>query len=323
MGPTNIALVKLFQADRKLREAQERLDAASKDVRVQERRANELAEKQKLAQSRLIESQSSAKQVELDLKTRDAHIEKLRTQQQNAHNNKEYQAFLVEINTEKVDKGKIEDELIKLMEQVEKGQAEVKDLTAQLDGERAKLATLKQEIGGKLAALQGEIDSLRPGREQAAAAVAPKARDIFERLAEHHEGEALSPITKPDRRREEYMCGACNMELVVDVYNKLHSRDELFFCPSCRRILYIPEDLPPETAVHKKKPSKPKKAPGVGAAPRRGEAAVDVMNSVNSEDESAESGEPAENAESTEQSPTLSSGSDQTPSTSAAHEGGP
>jgi hypothetical protein len=112
------------------------------------------------------------------------------------------------------------------------------------------------------------------------------------------------------------------MELVVDVYNKLHSRDELFFCPSCRRILYIPEDLPPETAVHKKKPSKPKKAPGVGAAPRRGEAAVDVMNSVNSEDESAESGESPENAESTERSPTLSSGSDQTPSTSAAHEGG-
>ena len=39
------------------------------------------------------------------------------------------------------------------------------------------------------------------------------------------------------------------MDLVIDVYNKLHSRDELVFCPSCRRILYIPDDLPPEVAI--------------------------------------------------------------------------
>jgi hypothetical protein len=154
--------------------------------------------------------------------------------------------------------------------------------------------------------------------------VPPKARELFERLAEHHDGEALSAITKPDRRREEYMCGACNMELVVDVYNKLHSRDEMFFCPSCRRILYIPEDLPPETAVHKKKPTKPKKAPAVGAAPRRGEAAVDVMNSVTGEEESAEGAESesVDSAETSQQSPTPGSGSEQTPSTTAAHEGG-
>src|SRR5262249_41228510 len=105
-------------------------------------------------------------------------------------------------------------------------------------------------------------------------------REIFDRLAERHEGEALSALSKPDPRREEYVCSACNMELVTDVYNKLHSRDELVFCPSCRRILYIPEDLPPETAVHKKKPSKPKKAPEIGAARGRQESAADVLNSL-------------------------------------------
>jgi hypothetical protein len=42
------------------------------------------------------------------------------------------------------------------------------------------------------------------------------------------------------------------MDLVTDVYNKLHSRDELVFCPSCRRILYIPEDLPPQAAINTK-----------------------------------------------------------------------
>jgi predicted nucleic acid-binding Zn-ribbon protein len=110
MGPTNVALVKLFQADQQLREAQQRLEAATKNVRVQERRTNDLAARIQQATQALREQQSKSANQELDLKTRDAHIEKLRTQQQNAKNNKEYQAFLIEINTAKVDKGKVEDE---------------------------------------------------------------------------------------------------------------------------------------------------------------------------------------------------------------------
>ena len=52
------------------------------------------------------------------------------------------------------------------------------------------------------------------------------------------------------------------------------------FCPNCRRILYIPEDLPPEAAVNKKKIPKPKKVPEIGAATPRQESAVDVRNSM-------------------------------------------
>jgi predicted nucleic acid-binding Zn-ribbon protein len=105
MGPTNVALVQYFKADQELREALARLDAASKDVRVQDRRVNDLSEKLKVAQQKQRENQSRAGAMELDLKARDAHIEKLRTQQQNARNNKEYQTFLVEINTAKVEEG--------------------------------------------------------------------------------------------------------------------------------------------------------------------------------------------------------------------------
>jgi predicted nucleic acid-binding Zn-ribbon protein len=270
MGPTNVALVKLYQADQQLREAQGRLDAATKNVRVQERRTNDLSARIQQAAQALREQQSKAANQELDLKSRDAHIEKLRTQQQNAKNNKEYQAFLIEINTAKVDKGKVEDETMKTMEIVERSSAELKELTAQLEGEKAKLAQMQSDIGAKVQQLQGEIDALRPAREEAAKAVPPKALAAFNRLADHHDGEAMSAITKPDRRLEEYTCGACMMDLVRDVYNKLHVRDDLVFCPSCRRILYIPDDLPPELAI-KSRPKK-KEAAEVGAAGNGGSA---------------------------------------------------
>ena len=306
MGPTNLALVKLFRADQTLRAAQERYDTAARSVRLLERRVNDLSTRLKALQQTLKEQQTKAGSLDLDLKTREAHIEKLRAQQQQAKTNKEYQAFLTEINTEKVDRNKLEEDAIKALEVVERTQGEVKTLQAQLDEEQKKLSDTQAQIGGKLAELQAEIDKLRPARQQALNDVPPKARAPFERLAERFEGEALSPLEKPDRRHEEYVCGACQMSLVVDVYNRLHSRDELVPCPSCGRLLYIPEDLPPEVAVNKAKEPKeprPKKekstkgGPSVGAAIGRQTAAEDVVNSVDVEEEPAPAGDSGEGQE--------------------------
>src|SRR5436190_1068052 len=197
MGPTNVGLVKLFQADRDLREAQARLDEAGKNVRLQERRVNDLDQKVKEAQTRHRQQQARAGQLDLDMRSRDAHIEKLRTQQQTAKNNKEYQAFLVEINTAKVDRGKVEDEAVKVMEGVEKGQTEVAALNALLEAERSKLTAVKSQLGDTLARLQAEVDALKPAREQAAAALPPKVRDAFDRMADRYDGEALAKLTRP------------------------------------------------------------------------------------------------------------------------------
>ena len=267
MGPTNVALVKLFQADQQLRAAQERLDEAGKNVRLQERRVNDLDQKVKEAHARLKQQQARAGQLDLDMRTRDAFIEKLRTQQQTAKNNKEYQAFLMEINTAKVDRGKVEDEAVKVMEGVEKGQAELSGLASQLEAERGKLTAVKAQLSDTLAKLQAEVDTFKPAREQAAAALPQKVREAFDRMADRYDGEAMAKLTRPDRRREEYSCDACNMELAIDVYNKLHNRDEIVVCPSCRRILYIPEDLTPEAAIGAQKATRTAAA-GAAAKPR-------------------------------------------------------
>lgn len=286
MGPTNIALVRLFQADQALRQAQGRLEAATKDVRIQERRVRDLEQKLTSSQQSVREHQVQAGKLELDIKTRDQRIERLRGQQQAAKNNKEYQAFLVEINTEKVDRGKSEELALKMMEQVEREQVQTREMEAHLETERARLKTMKEQIGDTAAKLQAQIDALRPGRDAAAAAVPAKALTAFERLADRFDGEAMSALSKPDRRREEYVCTACMMDLVTDVYNKLHARDELIFCPSCFRILYIPDELPPETAVNKKKPPREKPTgPAPGASTRRQESAEDVLRSLKPDEE--------------------------------------
>lgn len=246
MGPTNLALVNLFQADQQLREAQARLDAASKNVRIQERRVHDLAERKKAGEAQVKSLHAKSMAYDTDLKGRDAKIEKLRTQQSNAKNNKEYQAFLVEINTGKVDRAKVEEEALALVTKVEAQQAELVTINQQLEAEQAKLTEIKSSISEKLAALNAEIEAVRPARDAAAAEVAkqsPKALQVYERLADRYDGEAVAPINKPDPRRENYGCTACNLELVTDIFNKLRTRDDLVFCPNCGRILYVPTDM--------------------------------------------------------------------------------
>jgi hypothetical protein len=139
---------------------------------------------------------------------------------------------------------------------------------------------MRSQVGEAVAKLQAEVESLRPARIEALAAVPERHRQTFERLAERFDGEALSALKKPDRRREEYLCEACHMDLVVNVYNRLHSRDELIFCTSCGRILYIPEDLPPEVAVNSRGKSQSQKEGTYGAAAPKTKRAPKVVEKL-------------------------------------------
>jgi len=249
MGPTNVALVKVFKAEKALREAQANLDNASRDMVVQENRIRELTENLNLTQARLREQQTQARALELDVSTVDGHIERLRRQQQMSRTEKEYRAFVLEINTQKAEKRNLEDALLEVMSAVEKLQKEEADLKAQLAAAQQRCEQIKEQLAGRLSELRAVVDAARAVRDAALAEVPLTAREMFVRLCDKFEGEAMAAIGMPDKRREEYVCTACNMSLVVDIYNRLHASDEPVVCPNCRRMLYIPDDLPPQVAI--------------------------------------------------------------------------
>ncbi|MFT3786399.1 MAG: C4-type zinc ribbon domain-containing protein [Tepidisphaeraceae bacterium] len=183
----------------------------------------------------------------------------LRQRQQNATNNKEYQTLIVDINTQKADRAKIEEQALAAMETAGKQKQAAIDLKARLEAETAKHGEMASAIDSQVQALTAEAEQFKGPRDEAAVGIAPRTMTIYQKAADRYEGEALAPLQKPKPKVEEYVCAGCNIELVVDVYNRLHSRDESMQCPSCGRLLYIPEDLPPEKAIAKKKaPSKPR-----------------------------------------------------------------
>ena len=289
MGPINQALVKVYHAELQLREAQERLAAVTKNVRVQENKVNDIQTRHTTGKADLLHQQARAGELDLEVRSRDARIEQLREQQNGAQTNREYQAFLVQINTQKVDKGKFEEEGLALLEKIENLTKDVESLSTQLTTESEKLGTMKAQIDGRVKTLTTEIDQLKPARDEAAAAIPEKIMQVFQRLADRYEGEAMEAIDKPHPKREEYIATTCNIDLTVDVYNRLHTRDELVYCSGCGRILFIPEALTVEKAVHKPKQKRERKPKDDLAAPvQRQTLATSVVSSVDEEIEEPE-----------------------------------
>lgn len=264
MGPTTAALLRFYQADQAFREASRKLDAATRDVRTQEARVTQLKAEHDATHHKAQGAEARSKELELELKAREDRIELLRDRQTNATDDKAYRALIVEINTHKADKGKLEEQGVAQLETLDGLKKAVADLKARGEHEGAKLATMKAQVDDKVSALTAEVEALRGPRDAAAAEVTPAAMTAFKRAGERYDGEGMASIDRPDAREVEYLCNGCNTYLVANVYNRLmSSKDEIVTCPSCGRILYVPTELTPELALQKKgaapKPVKVKK----------------------------------------------------------------
>lgn len=265
MGPNNVALTRFYEKDKALRDAEGRLANATRDVRLGGQRVAAAEAELAAGRHKAIELAAKAQASELDVKARAEHIDMLRQRQLNTTEDKAWKALLADINIHKTDKAKAEEAALAAMELAEQQKAQSAALGERLDGERQRLATMQANVEERVRAIQAEVDELRGPRDELAAQIAPDRMAIYKRLAEKYDGEALAPLNKPDARREEYVCEGCYVDQVVDVYNRLHSRDDLVRCTSCGRILFIPADLPPEVAVSREQ-EKPKRAPRASSA---------------------------------------------------------
>lgn len=239
----NTALRELYLVDQQVRGLESRLDGARKNVRAQQIKMDQLNQQVNELSDQLKQSQAKAGTMENEVNTIDARVTKLRDQMNAVKTNKEYSAMLVEVNTLKADKSQLEEKAFEIMTQVEAQQKQLADLNARcVDQTKIKTLADKQlaermgEVGEQLAAIQAQ-------RAQAATHVPPDMLAIFDRLADNYDGEAMAAIIEEDRRRLEYTCGGCYMQIPIERVNLLITQDQLVRCSSCQRILYIEPQL--------------------------------------------------------------------------------
>ena len=239
MGASLEALAELRDIELQITDIRRQLAVRRGAVRRQTERlkAAEVALAQ--AQSDLKHTQVMADSADVDVKARDEQVNKLRDNLNTVRTNKEYAAILAQLNNEKAERSRIETRALELMAQVEDKRSAAANQEAVAKEESARLANLTIQAEQAEGSFKDRLATLEQERNQATARLDDKTVDLFNRLSERFEGEAMAKVMQVHPRRQEYICEGCNMAVTAERANALLARDEVVTCGSCGRILYM------------------------------------------------------------------------------------
>ncbi len=248
MGVTLEELRRLQAVEMQLAAIARNRESKALQVELRQRQIRRIDEKFQENHRKARESQMRLDSLSLEIAAREEAVGKHRQALNKAKTNKEYAAILAAMNTEKADNSKVESVVLQLMDEL----GVIKSQGAVIETERVKLleqaAAAEEALKAFDAESQRERDDLVASREAFAGKITTAAIDVFNRVAQRHEGEAMAPVTKLRPKRDEWACGGCNMKVALEVVNALQTRDDILLCNVCGRILYLDAPAVPKSA---------------------------------------------------------------------------
>ncbi len=184
---------------------------------------------------RFEEAKKKRRGKESDVDSISEKIEKLKGRTPQIKTNVEYQALLKEIEAAEREKFAAEDEILELMELVDRESIELKGAEAGLGAEEERAAELKRELEAEVREAQKGVEALK---EERAGLVEGIEGDLYRQymdLLQTKEGLAVVEV-----RAE--VCQGCNMNIMPQLFVEIKKNEEIFHCPQCRRFLYYPEE---------------------------------------------------------------------------------
>lgn len=239
MGATLDALLALQDVELQIVDIRRQLAAKQRSVARQTAKLRQAEHNLTEGRADLRNTQVAADGADLDLKSRDTVVNRLRDNLNTVRTNKEYAAVLSQLNNEKADRTRVENRALELMNEVENKRKLMAELEAAVQEETRRLATLQGQLDQAQASFAERLGALQKQRDAAAERLDAKTIDLFNRISERYEGEVMARLVQVHPRRQEYSCDGCNMSLAAERANALMTRDEVLTCDSCGRILHL------------------------------------------------------------------------------------
>jgi predicted nucleic acid-binding Zn-ribbon protein len=239
MGPVLHGLTKLQSVENRLRAVKAKLARCRRNVIIQENQVRNLQNALETKKEELQLTRVQSDRLELELKARDETIAKLRASLNAAKTNKEYAAVLTQLNTTKADNSKVENQILELMKDIEAEEAECREIQQQIDEQKQKLEQTRKEAEAMAVKYEAEIREVQKEWDQVARTIREEQLQIFKRVAETYDGEALAVIDRQEGKTEVYTCGGCFMGITAETVNLLMTKDDIIRCPNCTRILVL------------------------------------------------------------------------------------
>lgn len=225
-------LVELQKLDSQIYQLQSDLEAnpaQGQSLKVAQQQASEAL---RVTESRYKAMEVKRKDLENDLSAKEGQMKKLQGQLFQVKTNKEYAALVKEIEGLKADASVLEEEILKLMDEVDKAKAAVASDQRQVSAKEADLRTQMARLEEEAESIRRALESLGVQRQAMVSQVNAKMLAQYERILKKKEGLALVPVRNQT-------CGGCHLVLPPQAVNEVQMYDRLVTCESCTRILYV------------------------------------------------------------------------------------
>ena len=239
MGPVLNGLIKLQSIENQLRVSKAKLTRCRRNVIIHENQIRSLQNALESKKEEILLTKVQCDRLELELKIRDEEITRFRAALNTAKTNKEYSALLTQLNTTKADNSKIENQVLDLLKAIEADETECQKIHQQIEEQKAILEQKRKESETLGAKYEEEIKLIQEQWNVQADSIPSDYLEIFNRVAETYDGEAIATITKQEGRTTGYSCGGCFMGITAESVNVLMSKDDIIRCPNCTRILVL------------------------------------------------------------------------------------
>ncbi|MCD6501377.1 hypothetical protein J7L01_02125 [bacterium] len=182
-------------------------------------------------------------QKEIDLKNLEIKEsnEKLSKGQQrllSVKSNKEYDAVQREIQASQENIAQLEEETIRLLEELDETTAREKSLAEELEKKGHSNSIEIEEIEKKFAEIEGKASKIQRQRDEYAAKIDKKILARYEMISKGTGGHAVAIVTHR-------ACGGCFQALPPKVCQTIKKRDSIVICEACGRILVWDDEISP------------------------------------------------------------------------------
>lgn len=176
--------------------------------------------------------------LEGDIELSNEKIKVWQNQLSQAKSEKEYRAFLKEIDGSKKENGKKEEEILEIMEKVEEDKNSLKEKDEALSESLNKFEEIRKENEKKMKTMGKELTEINKSRSELANEIKPDYLRKYETVRRGRKRSAVVPA-------KDGTCLGCHMSLPPQIFIHVLKRDMLVDCPFCHRILFWEEEKEP------------------------------------------------------------------------------
>ncbi len=194
--------------------------------------------KQRLAETteELSTARMTRAALELELKTKEAELQKYQQQMMSIKTNKEYDALVAQIDAIKTGISDNESKLLGVMERMENLEKEVVTLeekqTQILANNEKQLLVLREKIDS----IGTKVTNKQADRDEVVAAIPRDTLSAYERIRKGRGGRAIVPIKKR-------ACSSCFKALTPRKIQEIRRNDDVLPCDYCGCLLYWDNDI--------------------------------------------------------------------------------